>query len=147
MSIRTRPIWPAWIVSIGVLVACSSSDDTGGGKQPAGNAGQVGDAGGAPSNGGQGGSSGAFTQGGASGAGAASGQNCGLEICSGTKQCCPSTGKCFDPSFEGCGKITCKITSNDTGGAAGAANCCPMSLSHCAANNLCYHAACVGCCP
>jgi hypothetical protein len=134
------------------LVACSSSDDTGGGKQPAGSSGQVGDAGGASGSAGQGGSSGGSPQGGTSGggAGAASGQNCGLEICSGTKECCPSTGKCRDPNFEGCAKITCKVTSNDTGGstgAAGAANCCTMGLSHCPSNDLCYHSACVGCCP
>jgi len=146
MSTRPASIWSVLVASLGAMVACSGSDEPGGPTGSAGNAGQAGDAGGAPA--GQGGSTGGSGQGGTSGGGGgATGQTCGVEVCSGTKQCCPSTGSCFDPSFEACGKITCTVTSNDTGGAAGAPNCCPMNLSHCAANNLCYHSACVGCCP
>lgn len=81
------------------------------------------------------------------GGGADAGAFCGVESCSGAKKCCPSTGKCYDPSFEGCAGISCKVTSNESGGAAGAANCCPMNLLHCAANDVCYHPMCVGCCP
>jgi hypothetical protein len=156
MTLHPQALWPIRIAFSIALVSCSSSDGPSG---PAGgggntNGGQVGETGGAlgisggagfggVSSGGQGGAAGGGVPG---GGGATSGQNCGIEVCSGARQCCPSTGKCYDPSFEGCGRISCTITSNDTGGGAGAANCCPMNLAHCAANDLCYHPACVGCC-
>lgn len=150
MSTRPLTSWIAKLTCAMSLVACGSSDEPSGPKGSAGNGGVLGDAGGAPATSGGaglGGSSGGTAQGGTSNGGqAGSGMNCGIETCSGTKQCCPSTGKCFDPSFEGCNKITCTVTSTDTGGSAGAANCCTMGLLHCAATGVCYHAACVGCC-
>lgn len=157
MSTRPLTSWPAKIACAMTLVACSSSDEPSGPQGSAGSGGVLGDAGGAPAtsgtsgtsgNAGLGGSNGGTAQAGTSGGGqVGGGMMCGIETCSGTRQCCPSTGKCFDPSFEGCGKITCKVTSTDTGGSAGAAaNCCPNGLLHCAATEVCYHAACVGCC-
>jgi hypothetical protein len=153
MSTRPLPSWPAKIACAITLVACSSSDGPGGPQGSAGGGGVLGDAGGAPGTSGSaglGGSNGGTAQAGTSGGGqggqAGSGMNCGLEICSGAKQCCASTGKCYNPSFEPCNRVSCTVTSTDTGGSAGAANCCTMGLLHCAATGVCYHPACVGCC-
>lgn len=158
MSIRSFTVSQLVLVLSSVVVlACGGSDDSGSGKgavtASGGQIGAAGGAGGLASGGtfpGGGGSPGGAPQGGVSGGGQPSGPTCGLEVCTGSKQCCPSTGKCYDKSFEGCSTISCTITSNDTGGgtgSGGAANCCTMGLLHCASNNICYHPACVGCCP
>ena len=136
-----------WIAAALVLLGCGSGDDTGSGSKGASAAGgQSGDAGGV-----SGASAGGASQGGASGASAGgaadAGPSCGVESCTGAKKCCPTTGKCYDRSFETCSTTTCTVTSNASGGAAGAPNCCPMNLLHCAATGLCYYPGCVECCP
>ena len=66
--------------------------------------------GGASAGGGASGAGGASGTGGASGSGAVDGGStifCGVETCGPDTKCCPSTGKCYDPSTQGCGGFGC----------------------------------------
>src|SRR5689334_14972385 len=140
MGVHFSYSWLIASITASTVLACGSSDEP---KPAASNTG------GGPSAGGVAGSSGALVGSGGTGQAGSGGANvagqggapptgpfCGLETCSGTKQCCAFTGRCYDPSFEGCQKQTCVVSSNDTGGGTGAGgvgNCCPMGLSHCPA--------------
>jgi hypothetical protein len=156
MRVHFSYSWLIASITAATAIACGSSDqpappassNTGGGPSAGGAAGA---AGGLVGSGGTGQSGAGGTNAAGQGGGPPTGPFCGLESCSGTKQCCAFTGRCYDPSFEGCQRQTCVVSSNDTGGGTGAggvANCCPMGLSHCPApSNICYHPMCVGCCP